>query len=206
MNYHLLHLLLVVLATLLQIATCFTFTARPLFSLPPCLPIMTRFAGDSTSDNVESEDVSSSSSFSEPDPQQPIPQQQPREEANRKQQRPMDPLLASLTRMDNTSTTSSSTKTTVPLFGEIDMDGSLLVLIPAIVLAVVGFVMSIVIAFNSQDAIVDSLTQLSDDIAAAALAKTNTPISSSSSCRGICSSQETDLQLLKTFMDNISKK
>ena len=217
MNYHRLHLLLVVLTTLLQFATC--FTARPLFSLPP-LPIMTRFAADSTSDNAESEDLSSSSvpqsnnetSVSLPGPQQqqqqqqlsPIPQQ-PRKGGNRKKQ--LDPLLVSLTRMDTTST--SPTKT-VPLLGEIEMDGSLLVLIPAVVIAVVGFVMSLIIAFTSRDAIVDSLTQQGDNAAAAAASLANNIDTLSTppfnTCRGICSSQETDLQSLKLVMDNIFKK
>lgn len=196
--------LLVVLATLLQIATC--FTARPLFSSPAMTRLFADASDDAESSEAEESSLPRSNNDGSSSPALPFdPQQQPptipQQPIGRTQ---MDPLLASLTRTD--TTTSTQNTRLVPLLGEIDVDGSLLVLIPAIVLAVGGFVMSVIIAFNSQDAIVDGLVQLSDDVTAAAMAKTNISPLDDASCRGICSSQETDLQSLKTFMDNISKK
>jgi hypothetical protein len=93
-----------------------------------------------------------------------------------------------------------------PLFGEVAIDGSLVVLVPVLVIGLVGFVMAIDIALNSQDAIVDSLAQLSNDVTAAAVAKTNNLAPIDGSCRGICSTQETDLESLKIFMQGFSKK
>lgn len=116
----------------------------------------------------------------------------------------MDPLLASLTRTDPSAGNVKTVK--APLFGEVAIDGSLVVLVPAVVIGLVGFVMAFDLALNSRDAIVDSLSQLGDDVTAAAAAKTNSLAPIDGSCRGICSTQETDLESLKTFMQGLSKK
>ena len=109
--------------------------------------------------------------------------------------------MASLTRND----VKDAKTVKAPLFGEIAIDGSLVVLIPAIVIGVAGFIMSADIALNSQDAIVQSLSQISDDVTAAAIAKTNSAAPLDGGCRGICSAPETDFENLKSFMQSLSK-
>jgi hypothetical protein len=126
----------------------------------------------------------------------PFPQQQPVQN-----ERELDPLIMSLTRNDQLDSESVN----APLFGEIPVDGSLVVLLPALLIGVVGFAMSINIVLNSQDAIVDSLNQISQDAAAAAVAKTNIAAPLADGCRGLCSNQEADLQGLQTFMQGIGK-
>jgi hypothetical protein len=201
------------IATLTQIATCFT-TVRPLslLSLSPAITTI-RFAtnnDDGTTTPADSDnETPASDEVSAPVASQPAPPVKPSMIPQQQQQQPrdrrMDPLLATLTRTDPSADTSKTVK--APLFGEVAIDGSLVVLVPAIVLGLAGFVMSFNIALNSQDAIVDSLSQLSNQVTAAAVAKTNNlaPIDGSS-CRGICSTQETDLESLKTFMQGFSNK
>eukprot|EP00978_Attheya_sp_CCMP212_P010207 scaffold24519_cov53-Attheya_sp.AAC.3 len=117
----------------------------------------------------------------------------------------MDPLMASLTRDDSGSSGGDSKKMNVPLFGEVEVDGSLVVLAPAIVIGIVGFIMSINVALNSKDAISSSLSQYSESANNAAISRTNV-VPGDGSCRGLCSSQESDLEGLRGFMTGISKK
>ena len=114
----------------------------------------------------------------------------------------MDPLIASLTRNDVAKSTKSLT---VPLFGEIDVDGSLIVLVPAIVIGLVGFVMSIGVAMNAKDTFVDQLVQISDEINYMAIQKTNAVVDPNV-CRGLCSTQEQDLDNLRGFMEGLRTK
>jgi hypothetical protein len=118
------------------------------------------------------------------------------------QNRPMDPLMASLTRMDPSSA-KVPTKN-VPLFGEISVDGSLIVLVPAAVIAILGFVLSIVIAFQSQDSIVEPISQVAGDISQTATTKTNV-VYDENVCRGLCSSRDQDLEGLRSFMESLRK-
>ena len=172
--------LLVVLATFVSISTSFMVRTS-------VLPSRTRRLSSSEGDDGEAP----------PSPQTSLPKR-PAQSSEEK----LDPLIASLTRNDQMEGTAKSVK--APLLGEIPVDGSLIVLVPALVLGVVGFVMSINIAINSQDAIVDSLNQLSEDVTAAAVAKTNSAAPLDGSCRGICTNPE-DLDGLKTFMESLKK-
>lgn len=73
--------------------------------------------------------------------------------------------------------------------GEVTMDGSLLVLVPAAVIAVLGFIVSLSIALNSQDEIVSSFEFKPRN-------EQSVPVDG---CRGLCSSQEDDLNKLREF-------
>ena len=117
-------------------------------------------------------------------------------------QKRLDPLMASLTRMDP-GAADVPTKN-LPLLGEVPVDGSLTLLVPAAVIAVLGFLLSIVVAFQSQDLIVQSLVQASEDIAQTASMKTNM-VYDDNVCRGLCSSQEQDLDNLRNFMESLRK-
>jgi len=119
-----------------------------------------------------------------------------------RQQR-MDPLMASLTR-DTSGSSPDQLMQNIPLFGEIPADGTLLLLAPAAVFAVLGFIYSIVIAFNSSDAIVDSVLQAGDSISQTASTRNNR-VYDKNVCRGLCSSQQQDLDGMRNFMESITR-
>mmetsp|Transcript_25691 Transcript_25691/g.53513 ORF Transcript_25691/g.53513 Transcript_25691/m.53513 type:complete len:214 (-) Transcript_25691:2359-3000(-) len=117
---------------------------------------------------------------------QPIPQTQKK----------LDPLLRSLTRSDDPNSANAPTMS-VPLLGELVLDKSLFVLLPVAGFAVIGFFLSIYVALNSSDAFVvleEAATQGKKD-----------PIEVVDGCRGICSTQEQDLEGLRQFMNSLSK-
>jgi len=118
-------------------------------------------------------------------------------------QQPMDPLMASLTR-DTSNTSLDQPMQNIPLFGEIPADGTLLLLVPAVVSAVLGIIYSIVIAFNSSDQIVDSIMQTGDSISQNAV-KRNNQVYDKNVCRGLCSSQQDDIEGLRNFMEAITR-
>eukprot|EP00980_Cylindrotheca_fusiformis_P004810 scaffold1028_cov135-Cylindrotheca_fusiformis.AAC.20 len=113
-------------------------------------------------------------------------------------------LLSShrLTRIDPSTANKPTRK--IPIFGEVPVDGSLTVLAPAAAIAVLGFILSIVVAFNSKDEFVQIITQASQELADQASQKTNM-VYDESVCRGLCSSQDQDLEGLKTFMESLTK-
>ena len=110
----------------------------------------------------------------------------------------IDPLIASLTRIDEPTPSNVPTRQ-VPLFGEVPADGNLALLVPAAAIAVLGFLFSIVVAFNSRDAIVQELSQ----VELPEMKYTPTKVEEGK-CRGLCSSQDEDLNGLKNFMEGIS--
>mmetsp|Transcript_24923 Transcript_24923/g.53092 ORF Transcript_24923/g.53092 Transcript_24923/m.53092 type:complete len:252 (+) Transcript_24923:101-856(+) len=118
-------------------------------------------------------------------------------------QKSMDPLMASLTR-DSSNPSADQPTRTVPIFGEIPADGTLLLLAPAVVFAVLGFIYSIVIAVNSTDQIVDSLSQAGGSLAQTAVERSNRSYDENV-CRGLCSNQQDDIDGLKNFMEAITR-
>jgi hypothetical protein len=111
-----------------------------------------------------------------------------------------DPLIGLLTRIDEPTPENVPT-VRVPLFGEIPADGNLALLVPAAVISILGFIMSIVVAFNSRDVIVQELSSVE-------LPKMEyTPtVVEEGKCRGLCSSQDEDLDGLRNFMESITGK
>ena len=116
------------------------------------------------------------------------------------QQQRLDPLVASLTRMDEDMMNTPTTN--VPLIGEIPLDGSIVVLLPVALIAVVGFIMSINIAFNSKDAIVDKMNEVNAVLSTPPV-KQNTD---NEGCRGLCSDQEEQLDSMRNFMNSLAPK
>lgn len=119
-----------------------------------------------------------------------------------KQTQRLDPLVASLTRMDNEMVNTPTTK--VPIIGEIPLDGSIVVLLPVALIAVIGFITSINIAFNSSDAIVQKLEEVNAVLSAPPV-KQNV-ITDDSGCRGLCSNQDEQLDNMRNFMNSLSPK
>ncbi len=142
------------------------------------------------SQNDVPESRSESSALPPPTPPPPVPTKR------------LDPLMASLTRMD--PETARGPTRNIPIFGEVPVDGSLVVLVPVALIGFLGFILSIVITVQSSDLIVDSLNRVVEDIAITANENTN-KIYDENVCRGLCSSQEQDLDGLKSFMEGLRK-
>ncbi|KAL3938129.1 MAG: hypothetical protein SGBAC_006891 [Bacillariaceae sp.] len=86
-----------------------------------------------------------------------------------------------------------------PLLGEVAIDGSLVVLAPAVVIGVVGLISGVYIAFNSGDEFVQTATQ-SDNNSIAVQATIQQ--ANSDSCRGICTQDQDGLE---NFMNSLHK-
>lgn len=119
-------------------------------------------------------------------------------------QQSMDPLMASLTRDDSSNASSDQPTQNVPLFGEIPADGTLLLLGPAVVFSFLGFIYSIVIAFNSSDQIASSVMQAGESVSQTAVNRNN-KVYDKNICRGLCSSQQEDLDGMRNFMEAITR-
>lgn len=119
---------------------------------------------------------------------------------NNSQEKEMDPLIASLTRIDEGTPTNVPTRQ-VPLFGEVPADGNLALLVPAAAIGILGFIFSIVVAFSSRDAIVKEFSQ----VELPKMEYTPTKVVEGE-CRGLCSSQDEDLDGLRNFMEGISNR
>jgi hypothetical protein len=117
-------------------------------------------------------------------------------------QKRLDPLMATLTRMDPQA--QSSKTANLPFLGEVPVDGSLVVLIPATVVAIGGIILSIIVAFNSQDQIMDQINQVTDSVTKTAVQKVNQQYDPNE-CRGLCSNQQQDLDGLRNFMEGLKK-
>lgn len=84
----------------------------------------------------------------------------------------------------------------LPLLGEVTMDRSLFVFVPVAAFAVIGILTSLYVAMNaSGDIFVQAAEAVNDSIMAPK------PVPDPNVCRGLCSTQEQDLEGLKTFMN-----
>ncbi|KAL7541512.1 hypothetical protein ACHAXR_011438 [Thalassiosira sp. AJA248-18] len=130
--------------------------------------------------------------------QQEAEQQMP--PAARAPDKRVDGLIASLTRIDE-PTPADVPMRQVPLFGEVPADGNLALLVPAAVISILGFIFSIVVAFNARDSLVSELSKV--DMPKMEYTPT---VVDEGKCRGLCSSQDEDLDGLRNFMESISRK
>eukprot|EP00977_Amphora_coffeiformis_P012044 scaffold2974_cov181-Amphora_coffeaeformis.AAC.12 len=105
----------------------------------------------------------------------------------------LDPLVQSLTRMDAVDDPNAKT-VQVPIFGELVLDKSLYIFVPAVAFAVIGFVTSIYVALTATDEwVIPSQSE-------------QTPkVINDSGCRGLCSQQEQDLEGLREYMQRFAK-
>jgi hypothetical protein len=160
---------------------------------------MTKRASNKSPFVVYSTDESSESSEEgAPAPVAPVPVSAPPPVPPKR----MDPLMATLTMSDPSKANSPTKK--VPFFGEVPIDGGLMLLVPAAVIAVLGLIFSVYVAANSQDALLQALSSVSNDLATTATQKTNM-VYDESVCRGLCSTQEQDLEGLRGFMESFRK-
>jgi hypothetical protein len=116
------------------------------------------------------------------------------------QSKRLDPLLASLTRMDDE--TRNAKRISVPIWGELILDRSLMLLLPVGAFAILGLGTSIFVAINAKDAIIDTLLDATTD--QVYLKGVSSPDYDPNICRGLCSSQQDDLEALGSYMKSIS--
>lgn len=118
--------------------------------------------------------------------------------------RRLDPLVASLTRMDDE--TRNAARMEIPMWGELILDRSLMVLVPVALFAVLGFGTSLLVILNSQDAIVDTLLEASAAAAdpAVYLKGVAPPDVDPNVCRGLCGAQEENLEAMRAFMGGLA--
>jgi hypothetical protein len=109
----------------------------------------------------------------------------------------LDPLFKAVTRMDEETANAKSIP--VPLWGELILDRSLFVLLPVAAFGIGGFLLSIYVAMNSGDAFSNAFV----DGDLARVVQESTPVENA--CRGLCSSQEDDLEGLRNFMSKFAK-
>ena len=169
-------------------------------SSDPDMPAEEAVEADNDGDVSISLPTSSASAQQPQTPPTYVPPSPTRNSPPAVRQQRMDPLMASLTK-DNVSP-ESPTKN-IPLFGEVPADGSAL-LIATVVFAILGFVYSIVVAVNSSDQIINSLSQATGSIAQTAANRSN-GVYDENVCRGLCSSQQNDVDGLRNFMEAITR-
>jgi len=112
----------------------------------------------------------------------------------------LDPLLASLTRMDPQAGADKPT-TTIPFLGEVNMDKTLFIALPTVTFALLGFFSFFMVAMNSGDAVVDAVNEWNENL----LNPTPKELDPNQ-CRGLCSSQESDMEGLRIFMNTLGGK
>ena len=104
----------------------------------------------------------------------------------------LDPLVQSLTR--NNADTSDAKTVQVPLLGELMLDRSLFIFVPAVAFGVIGFVASIYVALTATDEwVIPSQPEQASKVV------------NDSGCRGLCSQQDQDLERMRNYMQGFSK-
>jgi hypothetical protein len=146
-------------------------------------------ATDDDDASSESSDAASDNDVSDPGASVPAA---PRTTAPMPPKR-IDPLLASLTR--NNPAPKAPTRT-FPILGEVVMDKSSILIVPAVAFGVLGLLTSIYVGINNVDAFTEALKQN-----AYLQSAPSAPVGEG--CRGICSSQEADLDGLRVFMSGL---
>lgn len=110
--------------------------------------------------------------------------------------RRLDPLIRSLTRVDDVDAASPTVR--VPLLGELALDRSLYVFVPAAAFAVIGLVTSLYVALTATDEWVIPTRPESQ--------QRQRRVIDDGGCRGLCSQQEEDLEGLRNYMQKFAKK
>ena len=87
------------------------------------------------------------------------------------------------------------------------MDRSLFVFLPLLGFGVGGILLSLYIVFNSGDALVDAMAENAvwQSSGGGGGESITTTVDSPAACRGLCSSQEQDLQGLREYMSRFAK-
>jgi len=168
------------------------------------LPTATTASARRSSALYESNKEASEEDESKEEPPPPPPKWEPPaalDEPSTPQKKPLDPLFVAVTRMDEETAKADSVQ--IPLWGDLILDKSLFVLLPLAAFGIGGVLLSLFVLFNSGDQFVGALQEN------AILQSTPPPASmqnaGDSGCRGLCSSQEQDLEGLREYMSKFAK-
>lgn len=114
--------------------------------------------------------------------------------------KPLDPLVVSLTQMDEETLNAPTTK--LPILGEVPKDGSLIILVPAAAIAVIGFITSIYLIVKNSDAISGQIEAVNAILSTPPVTENKV----SDGCRGLCNNPGEQLNTMKGFMEGLSNK
>lgn len=109
---------------------------------------------------------------------------------------PLDPLFKAVTRSGPLADAAKTVQ--VPLFGELSLDQSLFILLPIVAFAILGIITSIVVLINSTDEFATAIQNQQVSASASAV--------DPSTCRGLCSNNNNDVDSLRQYMMGISGK
>jgi len=113
---------------------------------------------------------------------------------------PVNPLADPLMRMATQDTSTGTGKTAnIPLLGEVPIDGSFVVLAPAIGIGILGILSSFIVAFQSRDEIISALESVNPPPPKETKIDVN-------KCRGICSNQDESFDTIEKVMNSFVKK
>ena len=82
------------------------------------------------------------------------------------------------------------------------MDKTLFIALPTVTFALLGFFSFFMVAMNSGDEVMNAVNEWND----IALNPTNNAAIDPDACRGLCSSQEQDVEGLRNFMNSLGGK
>jgi hypothetical protein len=88
----------------------------------------------------------------------------------------------------------------IPLFGEVPADGSILILAPVTLIAVIGFILTIQMAFTSKDVWIPAIDELNAQLSKPPVKETVV----TNNCRGLCSDQDGQLESMRSFMQSLA--
>lgn len=222
-------MILTIMATTLPFATAFSVQEQPNFfavvgiskvyglkrhslKMVPTRPTTTRIrilgllpsllsASDKSDEEYAAEQPSEAETVV---PQQQQPSRSPPRSTSRPATKTLDPLFIAVTRSDDDVEDGVRAKKSisVPILGELILDKSLFILLPVSGFAVGGVLLSAYILFHSGDAMVDAIM---DNAIQQSSTSSIVPTNPGDGCRGLCSSQQQDLEGLKAFMSGIGK-
>lgn len=110
----------------------------------------------------------------------------------------LDSLVATLTRVD--PEIANVPTRDIPLFGEVPVDGTLLLLVPVTLIAVLGLVLTIYIGYDSRDLIADEMEKITTVMSSPPVKDTVV----TSGCRGLCSDQAGQLEYMRGIMESLA--
>ena len=103
-----------------------------------------------------------------------------------------------ITALPNKLSENTGLDSTEPLFGEVEIDGSIVVLAPAIVIGFFGILTSFLVASQARDEFIDEVELSNSPPPKVVTLDEN-------KCRGICNDQDESFESLKAVMNSLKK-
>ena len=121
----------------------------------------------------------------------------------KKELKDVDPLLWSVTRNNDPNYDANApTLSNIPILGSLVLDQSLFVVVPVALFSFLGIFTGIYVLITSSDEFAQAVSASLQELSIPP--STNTVVDPNA-CRGLCSSQEQDLEGLRTFMEGLRR-